>query len=260
MIRQIPNLLTLCNLILGCMAIVFLLQNGWVMVEDETQIAGYRMELQVEQMFLASLCIGLAAVVDFFDGFAARALGAQGEMGVQLDSLADVVSFGVAPSMIIYQLLRLSLAREEDGLSASFIWLVPAFVLAASAAWRLARFNIDKETPSHYFRGTPVPSVGLTIAALPLIWWQATAQWEVDLLTNRWVLYALVGVMSWLMVSDLPIMSNKPAKRTGAGFLPQILVVVLAILAAAFLGWWAVPVTFAGFVFFSIIFKSRIVQ
>jgi CDP-diacylglycerol--serine O-phosphatidyltransferase len=258
--KQIANFITLLNLIFGCIAIVFTLQGVWQWVEDPNQIAGYRVELQTEQLYLASLFIALAAVVDFFDGFIARLLGAEVEMGKQLDSLADVVSFGVAPSMIIFQFLRLSLAKEDDGLSSSFFWLVPAFFLAAAAAWRLARFNIDQSTPAFYFRGTPVPSVGITVAALPLIWWQANAQWEIDLLTNKWALYGLVAALSWLMVSDMPVMSNKPATKSLAGFMPHLCVAMTAILTALFLGWWAVPVTFAAFVIFSIVFKKSITQ
>ena len=84
-----------------------------------------------EKIWMASLFIGIAAVVDFLDGFVARLFKASSEMGKQLDSLADVVSFGVAPAMILYQFLRMSIAQEENGLNASVIWLVPAFILAA---------------------------------------------------------------------------------------------------------------------------------
>jgi CDP-diacylglycerol--serine O-phosphatidyltransferase len=258
--KNIPNYITLLNLLLGILAIIFCLQNGIIPVQDDGEISGYRIELQPEKLYLASLFIFLAAVADFFDGFAARLLHANGEMGKQLDSLADVVSFGVAPSIIIYQFLRLSLAAEEDGLNASIFWLVPAFAPALAAAWRLARFNIDVSTPSHYFRGTPVPSAGLAIAGLPLIWWQASEQWEIDILTNKWALYLIAITISILMVSNLPIMSNKPRGKGASAFLPQISVLVTAIVAALFLGWWAVPVTFASFVIFSIVFKKKIIQ
>ena len=258
--KNIANYLTLTNLVFGCLAIVFTLQGVWQWVEDPNQLAGYRVELLPEKLFLASLFIGLAAVVDFFDGFVARILGAEGDMGKQLDSLADIVSFGVAPSMIIFQFLRLSLAKEDDGLSASFLWLVPAFGIAAAAAWRLARFNIDTGTPSHFFRGTPVPSVGIMVASLPLIWWQANSQFEIDILTHKWVLFGLVAVLSWLMVSNLPIMGNKPRQKSIKGFLPQICVLVTGVIGALFLGWWAVPATFAAFVAFSIVFKKIITQ
>ena len=94
----------------------------------------------------ASLFICAAAVVDFLDGFVARFLNASSEMGKQLDSLADVVSFGVAPGVILYQLLRMSFVKEENGLDASIIWLLPAFILSCAAAYRLAKFNFDTFT------------------------------------------------------------------------------------------------------------------
>jgi phosphatidylserine synthase len=76
------------------------------------------------------------------------------EMGKQLDSLADVVSFGVAPGVILYQLLRISLIREENGLDASVAWLLPAFILSCAAAYRLAKFNLDTEQQLRVQRGT----------------------------------------------------------------------------------------------------------
>ncbi|CAN5776767.1 CDP-alcohol phosphatidyltransferase family protein [soil metagenome] len=252
--KQIPNIFTLLNLIFGCIAIVYLLQNGIAIVDGPE---GSLLTLQPERIYLAPLFISLAAVVDFFDGFIARAMGASSEMGKQLDSLADVVSFGVAPSIIIYQLLRLSLAKEEDGLDASMIWLAPAFILAAAAAYRLAKFNLDtRQTNS--FRGTPVPSVGIAVASFPLIYWTSNTEWVLNLLTNKWFLYAVVLVLSWLMVSDIPIMSNKPKSKTFKGLLPQLSLLVIGIIAALLLGWMSVPVIFFCFVGLSLLFKNQL--
>lgn len=105
MTKQIPNLFTLLNLIFGCLAIVATLQNGIIIqyAADGTQLIDIP-----EKIWMASLFIGLAALVDFLDGFVARLFKASSEMGKQLDSLADVVSFGVAPAMILYQFLRMS--------------------------------------------------------------------------------------------------------------------------------------------------------
>jgi CDP-diacylglycerol--serine O-phosphatidyltransferase len=256
----IPNLFTLLNLILGCCAIVFLLQNGIAIVESDPSPEnplGQELQLLPEAIYLAPLFIALAAVVDFLDGFVARALKASSEMGKQLDSLADVVSFGVAPAMIIYQFLRLSLAKTDDGLEASFLWMAPAFILAGAAAYRLAKFNLDTRQ-THSFRGTPVPSVGLTVAAFPLIYWTSNSATTLNLLTNQWFWYGLVALLSWLMVSDLPIMSNKPKSVSLQGLMPQLLVGVVCIASAVFLGWWAAPVTFAAFVILSIVFKKQI--
>jgi CDP-diacylglycerol---serine O-phosphatidyltransferase len=256
----IPNLFTLLNLILGCCAIVFLLQNGITIVETEPSPEnpiGQKLELLPEAVYMAPLFIALAAVVDFLDGFVARALKASSDMGKQLDSLADVVSFGVAPSLIIYQFLRLSFAKTEDGLDTSFMWLVPAFILAGAAAYRLAKFNLDTRQ-THCFRGTPVPSVGLAVAAFPLIYWTSNDATTLNLLTNQWFWYGVVALLSWLMVSDMPIMSNKPKSLTIQGLLPQLAVAATCIISAIFLGWWAAPVTFVAFVLFSIVFKNRI--
>ena len=96
-----------------------------------------------EKTELASLFIGLAALVDFLDGLVARLFKATSPMGKELDSLADVVSFGVAPGMILYQLLRMSFASQADGLDVSVGWLLPAMLIPCAAAYRLARFNIE---------------------------------------------------------------------------------------------------------------------
>ncbi len=250
----LPNLLTLLNLIFGCIAIVYLLQNGIAILDNED---GQIITLQPEQIYLAPLFIALAAVVDFFDGFVARLVGASSEMGKQLDSLADVVSFGVAPSMVIYQLLRLSLAKEENGLDASFLWLAPAFVLAAAAAYRLAKFNLDTRQ-TYSFRGTPVPSVGLTVASFPIIYWTNNMEWVLNILTNKWFLYAVVAVLSWLMLSDIPIMSNKPKEKNIQSLMPQIVLLVIGVLAAILLQWLSVPVIFICFVGLSLLFQKQI--
>src|SRR5688572_6603800 len=152
--KFIPNLFTLLNLVFGCLAIVCILQNG-IAIQYNEQGAQY-IDIP-EKIWMASLFIAIAAVVDFLDGFVARLFNASSEMGKQLDSLADVVSFGVAPAMIIYQFLRLSFAKEENGIEVSVIWLAPAFLFAAAGAYRLARFNIDK-SQQYGFKGVPIPA------------------------------------------------------------------------------------------------------
>ena len=112
--KQIPNLITLLNLFFGCLAILVSFQSGTMATLDETG----DMVIEIpEQIYYASMFIGLAALVDFFDGFVARLLKVNSELGKQLDSLADIVSFGVAPSFIVFQFLRLSLATDINALS-----------------------------------------------------------------------------------------------------------------------------------------------
>ena len=209
-----------------------------------------------EKIWMASLFIGLAAVVDFLDGFVARLFKASSEMGKQLDSLADLVSFGVAPGMIIYQFLRLSFAQQEGGLDVSLLWLLPAFVLPCAAAWRLARFNLDT-SQSFSFKGMPVPAVGIFVASLPLIYWNVNEEWIQNLLMNKWLLYALVAVLSWLMVSTLPLMALKFKDFTLKNNLPKYLLVAVAIAAILILKWLAAPVIVLAYVIISLLFKNK---
>ncbi|HAO47780.1 MAG TPA: CDP-alcohol phosphatidyltransferase family protein [Ferruginibacter sp.] len=250
--KQIPNLFTLLNLIFGCLAIVVILQNGIVIQYDAD---GSQLIDIPEKIWMASLFIGLAAVVDFLDGFVARLFKASSEMGKQLDSLADVVSFCVAPSMILFQFLRMSMAREEDGLDASFLWLVPAFVLAAAGAWRLAKFNID-DSQSYGFKGVPTPAVGLVVASLPLIYWNNHTQQVVDILFNKWTIYGLIGLLSWLMVSNLPIMAMKFKDYGLKNNIPKIILLAVAVISAFIFQWLAVPVVFIVYIILSLFYKQ----
>ena len=252
--KQIPNLFTLLNLFFGCMAIVFTMQNG-ILINVSAE--GTELLDIPEKIWMASLFIGIAAVVDFLDGFVARLFNATSEMGKQLDSLADVVSFGVAPAMIIYQFLRLSFAQEEGGLDVSFLWLLPAFVLPCAAAWRLARFNLDK-SQSYSFKGMPVPAVGLFVASLPLIYWNVNEAWVFSLLLNKWFLYAMVFVLSFLMVSTLPLMAMKFKDYSVKNNLPRYLLIIIAVLSIVLLKWLAVPVIVVAYVLLSLLFKNKI--
>ena len=252
MTKQIPNLFTLLNLLFGCLAIVSTLQNGIVIqyAADGTQLIDIP-----EKIWMASLFIGLAAVVDFLDGFVARLFKASSEMGKQLDSLADVVSFAVAPSLILYQFLRMSIAQEEDGLNTSIIWLIPAFILACAGAWRLAKFNLD-ESQSYGFKGVPTPAIGLVVASLPLIYWNNHSQQVVDILFNKWFLYGIILLLSWLMVSNLPIMALKFKDYGIKSNLPKIILLVVAIIAAFIFHWLAVPIVFIVYIILSLFFKQ----
>ena len=248
--KQIPNIFTLLNLICGCIAIVFTLQNGITLDYDDQLI------VLSEKIWMASLFIGIAAVVDFLDGFVARLFNASSEMGKQLDSLADVVSFGVAPSMIVYQFLRMSFAAGENGINVSVFWLTPAFIIAAAGAYRLARFNLDTKQ-SFGFKGVPIPAVGLLIASLPLIFWNSESDFIRSLIMNKWFLYILIVVVSWLMVSTLPLMALKFKNVSVKDNLPKYLIVGIALIAAVIFHWLAVPVVFIAYIILSLAFKNK---
>jgi CDP-diacylglycerol--serine O-phosphatidyltransferase len=252
--KHIPNIFTLLNLFFGCIAVICILQNGITIVysSDGTQFADIP-----ERIWLAPLFIGLAALTDFLDGFVARILNQSSPLGRELDSLADVVSFGVAPGLIIYQFLRMSFMRQQDGADVSMIWLLPALILPCAAAYRLAVFNLDT-AQGKSFKGIPVPAVGLMIASFPLIYWTRNSNWVMDLLINKWVLYAFVVLLSFGMVSRIPMLSLKIGGKQDPQTLPRLILMALALVAVILFQWLAVPLIFLFYIVLSLAFKNRI--
>lgn len=248
--KQIPNIFTLLNLFFGCIAIVFALQNSIEITAD-----GQFVRL-TEELYYATLFIGIAAVIDFLDGFVARALNASSEMGKQLDSLADVVSFGAAPSIILYQFLRMSFIRENEGVETSMLWLMPAFVFACAGAYRLARFNLDTEQ-SFGFKGVPIPAAGLVVASLPLIYWNMQTEMVYTILMNKWFLYGLIILLSFLMVSKLPLMALKFKDFSIKSNLPKFILVGIAVATALLLKWLAIPIVFIAYIILSLLYKRN---
>jgi CDP-diacylglycerol---serine O-phosphatidyltransferase len=251
-LAAIPNIFTLLNLFFGCIAIVYALQNG---IDIEYSKEGEQFVMLKENIYLASVFIGAAAIIDFLDGLIARLLKASSEIGKQLDSLADIVSFGIAPAVILYQFLRMGMIRDNDGFEASVIWLLPAFIFSCAGAYRLARFNIDT-SEGYGFKGVPIPAAGLVVASLPLIYWYNNSDFVYNFILNKWFLYILIFLLSWLMTSNLPMMAMK---FTGFGFknnLPKIVLIVIAIVSAIFLQWIAVPVVFIFYILVSISTKK----
>lgn len=253
LMKQIPNLFTLLNLLFGCLAIVCIMQTGLTLSADAS---GDNVIVIPEKISLASLFIALAAVIDFLDGFVARLLKVPSEMGKQLDSLADAVSFGVAPGLIAYQFLRLSYAQQPDGLDINMLWLFPAFIIPCAGAYRLARFNIDPGQ-SHGFKGVPIPAAGLLFASFPLIYWYSDNTRVIELLLNKWFWYAAIFIISYLMVSRLPMMALKFTQFTIKKGIPFLILALVALTSGLSFGWLAVPVTFIAYVILSLSIKQK---
>jgi len=251
--KNIPNLFTLLNLIFGCIAVVLIMQNGIIIMHNADGLQYIDVS---ERIGVASLFIGLAAMVDFLDGLVARLFKATSPLGKQLDSLADVVSFGVAPGMILYQFLRMSFMRQENGLDVSVLWFLPAFLIPCAGAYRLARFNID-DSQQYGFRGVPIPAAGLLIASIPLIYWYSGNETVMAVLFNKWALYAIIGVVGWLMVSDLPLMALKFKDYSLKNNMPKLILLGLAVVAAIFLKWLAVPVVFVFYIVVSLVTAKK---
>ena len=238
MINQIPNALTCLNLLCGCFSIVFIFKG----------------EIEVSALLTSG-----SLVFDFLDGFAARAMKASSTIGKELDSLADVVSFGVAPACIVYQFLRLALANDVNALATSSWLFAPAFLIPMAGAYRLARFNLDT-TQSTYFKGVPIPMIGILTAVFPLIYWQPSFGIISKLLLSPIFWYGYILVVSYLMVMTRPMLALKSLSNKKKLILPLGIVVVEVVISALFFKWYAIPFGFIGYCIVSLMYPKTITQ
>lgn len=253
--KNIPNFFTLLNLVFGCIAIVFILQTGESIIVMEN--TGATQVYLPEKIWWGALFIFGAAIIDFLDGFLARLLNAHSEMGKQLDSLSDVVSFGVAPGLILYQLLRLSYAQSENGLEVPMLMLLPAFVFTCAVAWRLAKFNLS-ENQSHNFKGVPSPAAGLLVASFPLIILYEYFNIH-TLFINRWFLYVVIIVLSYLMLSNRSFLALKFNDFSVKNNLSKYILLGLSLVCILIFKWFAVPIIFVLYVLTSFFNKEPVV-
>lgn len=230
-IKNIPNSITCLNLISGCVAILF----AFSPYADFGALQGWQ---------CAAIAIICAAVFDFLDGFAARLLGAYSELGKQLDSLCDLVSFGVAPAMILLNML----SESPESLTAPWaIWL--ALLIPVGAALRLAKFNIDTRQTSSF--------IGLPVPANALFWLGYCSLISVvDTAAATWSVAPLIIIVSWLMVSPLPMFSLKFKSFGWKGNERRwILIAASAILLACF-GWAALSLIILLYIILSFLSKK----
>ena len=228
--KHIPNAITCCNLICGCVSILFLCRD---------------------RLLWAAGMIFVAAVFDFLDGFAARLLKVKSSLGAELDSLSDLVSFGVAPAFIVaWFLSKTGVCWWVYNFNA---FSVTAFILAVFAAVRLAKFNLDPRQ-SESFIGLPVPAVGLFIASLPFMMFHIDKQSTLYcIVASPYFLLAMVVIFSWLMVSEVPFFSYKFKNLKFKDNVLRYFVVIFAIVALIILQWTALPLIFLFYILLSVI-------
>jgi CDP-diacylglycerol---serine O-phosphatidyltransferase len=253
--KQIPNIFTLLNLVSGCLAIVFIMQTESFNI---TEIDENTNSISLpEKIVWGSIFIFISAIIDFLDGFVARALNATSTLGAQLDSLSDVVSFGVAPSLILYQLLRMCYLTSGNSMEISIWVLLPAFIFACAGAYRLGRYNIAEA--SYHFKGTPIPSAGLFVASLPLILHYNYFNGVInELLFNKWVLYVITLLLSYLMISNIPVIGMKFTDYKLKSNMPRVILVIISIIAVVILKWAAAPIIFIAYIIVSVIYKNKL--
>ncbi|MFD1469715.1 CDP-alcohol phosphatidyltransferase family protein [Hymenobacter caeli] len=229
--KHLPNALTCLNLLCGCLALTFIFSTRPL------------------NLVTGAYLVGLAAVADFLDGLVARALRVSSPIGKDLDSLADMVSFGVVPGAILFQLLRLAPAQSAAA-GYPLAWgadYLPyaAFLVTIFSALRLAKFNNDtRQTNS--FIGLPTPACTLVVASLPLILAAeskrpAAFSTLIPLILNPWALLGLTVLLSGLLVAELPLFALKFKDFGWVGNRQRFLFLLLAVALMIFLHAAAVP-------------------
>lgn len=235
--KHIPNFLTLLNLLCGCIAIVFI-------ADSRFDWAFY------------FVCLGI--FFDFFDGFLARKFGVAGPLGVQLDSLADMVTSGVAPGFVMYKMLvpfhstmtNTVCTYVEQGVEGTFVFLpYLGFVITLGACYRLANFNIDTRQ-SDSFIGLPTPANALFVMSLPLI--IGECQHDV-LFFNTWVLIGITVISAYVMNAEIPLFSLKIKNFSFAKYKLQIGFLAASIIMIATLQFLAIPLIIVMYVLLSVL-------
>ena len=231
--QHIPNAITCGNLVSGCLSILFLTHNMPVK---------------------AAIMIFVAGLFDFLDGFAARLLHAHSPIGAELDSLSDVVSFGVAPGFIMYWLMSRSFDLPQWCIAGINVLPCLAFLLPVFSSIRLAKFNIDS-TQKTTFRGIPAPGMAIFIASLPLALSQV--HHLKDGVLSYWACLGIALIFSFMMVSRLRFFSFKMKSAKWKGNEVRWIFLLVTITSFVIFKWISLPFVMMFYVLLSIFFAER---
>ncbi|WP_309614703.1 CDP-diacylglycerol--serine O-phosphatidyltransferase [Flavobacterium sp.] len=222
---QIPNLFTMLNLFCGCLAVVM--------------VAEYKFDWA-----FYFVCFGI--FFDFFDGFFARKFGVSGPLGVQLDSLADMVTSGVVPGFVMYKLMQ-----DSDAFGTESYLPFIGFIITLGACYRLAKFNID-ERQSDSFIGLPTPANALFFTSLPLINMAFYDDNFSRVIYNKWILIGLTLLSAYIMNAEIPLFSLKIKNFSFAKYKLQIFFLLFSVVLLIFLQILAVPLIIIVYVLLSV--------
>jgi CDP-diacylglycerol--serine O-phosphatidyltransferase len=232
--KQVPNTITLLNLFCGCIAMVFALNK-------EFEMAFY--------------FVSLGIFLDFFDGFFARLFQVSSSLGLQLDSLADMVTSGVVPGIVMYQLMGSSSGYPKLG------WIVEpfpfvGFLITLGSCYRLANFNIDtRQTDS--FIGLPTPANALFILSLPLVLRNLDSFFVLELLTNPFVLVGITLLSVYMLNAEIPLFSLKIKQMSLKKNALQIGFLLSSVVLIASFQYAGIPLVIVFYVLLSLINNIR---
>ncbi len=224
--KHIPNLITLLNLLCGCIALVFVGEANF-------------------EMAFFFVCLGI--FFDFFDGFFARLFNVSSPLGLQLDSLADMVTSGVVPGFVLFKLLSNSVNSDPSLMYLPYL----GFIITLGSCYRLANFNIDtRQTDS--FIGLPTPANALFILSLPLLLKNSDSLIVLELLINPWVLIFISILSAYILNAEIPLFALKIKKFNLKDNALQLFFLLISILLLAYLQFAGVALIIVFYVLLSI--------
>lgn len=236
--KHIPNLLTLGNLFCGTVACIFAVQANFT---------------------LAGLFVAIGIFFDFFDGFVARILNVSGALGKQLDSLADMVTSGVVPGIIMFNLLSnnqiVPFNFKDEWVMHSYVPFL-GLIVTLGACYRLAKFNIDTRQ-SDSFIGLPTPAMTLFVISLPLIKEYSDFEIAQNLIDNNYFLCTIILLLTYLMNAELGLFSLKFKEYSIKKNLMKYLFLVVSIPMILFLKYVSIPLIIIIYIVLSLISNYR---
>jgi CDP-diacylglycerol--serine O-phosphatidyltransferase len=245
MIKQIPNIITSLNLLCGSVAILFAVSGD---------------------LITASFFVFFGIFFDFFDGLAARLLNAQSDVGLEFDSLADMVTSGLAPAIVMVQLLSeaffggpltISDSFSSEGWNSGIMSYLPfiGLLIAVASAYRLAKFNLDTRQITSFI-GLPTPANTLLILSLPLMLHFQYTEWLEGIIRNKWVLIGLTLLSCILLNAELPLFALKFKSWDFKTNAIRYVFLLLCIVLLVFLKFMAIPVIILTYVLLSVFWKD----
>lgn len=234
--KHIPNTITLLNLLAGLLALIHAFNGNY------------------NEAF-SLVCLGI--FFDYWDGFFARIWKVQSPIGLQLDSLADMVTSGVVPGLVMYKMLAdIQENQSQYNLTEDtyYMGVVPylGFLITLASCYRLAKFNIDtRQTDS--FIGLPTPANALLIMSIPMIQFHSEFEWLVDFLSNPYVLVGITVLSSYLLNAEIPLFSLKVKSFSWEKYKMQVVFLILSLILIVLLEFIAIPIIILLYVILSVV-------
>ncbi|MCA0131960.1 CDP-alcohol phosphatidyltransferase family protein [Winogradskyella alexanderae] len=247
--KHIPNTITLLNLLCGCIALIFAVYGNFV---------------------VASLFVFLGIFFDFFDGLVARKLNVQSPLGIQLDSLADLVTSGVVPGIVMFKLISLTVDAPSfenytnewnsvfhwQGFKLSALPLIGLLIPLASA-YRLAKFNLDEEQQT-FFKGLPVPANTLLILSFPLILEYQNSDIMNSIIVNKWFLIAVTLLSCYLLNSKIKLFALKFKDWQFKTNATRYIFLIISLVALIVLQFASIPIIIVLYIIISLLDQKQI--